>query len=591
MMCARKKIKFVQNDVFKQPKKNPMKRLSYLLLFLIAFSCTTKKGDKTKNHDTKQAVEAKNGMVATAHPLASEVGAKILKQGGNAFDAAVGVQFALAVVYPRAGNIAGGGFAVYRKADGETGSLDFREKAPLAATYNMYLDEDQNVIPKLSSFGVLSIGVPGSVDGMIELHRKLGSLPFEELIQPAIDLAENGFVLTANEAKKLNDYQNDFLKANDSSTFFFNGGKWQTSQLIILPELAQTLKLIRDNGRRGFYAGITARAMLEEINSDNGIISQADFDAYQSIWRKPIEGQYKEFKVISMPPPSSGGIALLQLLKGSETYDFAEFGHNSKESIHLMTELERRVYADRATYLGDADFYDVPIDMLLDSVYLVDRFSDISLKNKTDSKDIKEGNVEIIESIETTHFSIVDKNQNAIGITTTLNGNFGSKVFVEKAGFFLNNEMDDFSAKPGIPNQFGLVGAEANAIAPEKRMLSSMTPTILEKNGKLFMVVGSPGGATIITAVYQTILNVVEHDMDMQQAVNATKTHHQWLPDRVLYEKNSLDSLVIKQLEEMGHKMEPRAAIGKMDAVLILPDGTMQGGADPRGDDTAVGVK
>lgn len=573
-----------------KPNNGVMKKLYYLFLILITVSCTTKQGDQTGGTNFKQAVEAKNGMVATAHPLASEVGAQILRQGGNAFDAAVGVQFALAVVYPRAGNIAGGGFAVYRKADGETGSLDFREKAPLAASYDMYLDEDQNVIPKLSSFGVLSVGVPGSVDGMIELHRKLGSLPFEKLIQPAIDLVENGFVLTENEAKKLNDYQNDFLRANDSSTYFFNEGKWQTGEKIILPELAQTLKLIRDQGRSGFYAGETAQAMLEEISSNNGIITQADFDAYQSVWRKPIEGQYKEYKVISMPPPSSGGIALLQLLKGSEQFDFAEFGHNSLESIHVMTELERRVYADRATYLGDTDFYDIPVDMLLDSVYLENRFSDIHLDKKTDSKDIKEGNVEIIESIETTHFSIVDKDQNAISITTTLNGNFGSKVFVEKAGFFLNNEMDDFSAKPGIPNQFGLVGAEANAIAPEKRMLSSMTPTILEKDGKLFMVVGSPGGATIITVVYQTILNVVEYGMDMQQAANASKTHHQWLPDRILYEKNGLDSLVIKRLQEMGHKMEPRSAIGKIDAVLLLLDGTMQGGADPRGDDTAVGV-
>lgn len=573
-----------------KPNNGVMKKLYYLLLILIAISCTSNPKKQTKDINIKQAVEAENGMVTTAHPLASEVGAQILRQGGNAFDAAVGVQFALAVVYPRAGNIAGGGFAVYRKEDGETGSLDFREKAPLAASYDMYLDEDQNVIPKLSSFGVLSVGVPGSVDGMIELHRKLGSLPFEKLIQPAIDLAENGFVLTENEAKKLNDYQNDFLRANDSSTYFFNEGKWQTGEKIILPELAKTLKLIRDEGRSGFYAGETAQAMLEEINSNNGIICQADLDAYQAVWRKPIEGQYKEYKVISMPPPSSGGIALLQLLKGSEQFDFAEFGHNSRESIHVMTELERRVYADRATYLGDTDFYDVPVDMLLDSAYLAHRFSDIHLDKKTDSKDIKEGNVEIIESIETTHFSIVDKDQNAISITTTLNGNFGSKVFVEKAGFFLNNEMDDFSAKPGIPNQFGLVGAEANAIAPEKRMLSSMTPTILEKDGKLFMVVGSPGGATIITVVYQTILNVVEYGMDMQEAVNASKTHHQWLPDRILYEKNGLDSLVIKRLQEMGHKMEPRSAIGKIDAVLLLPDGTMQGGADPRGDDTAVGV-
>ncbi len=567
-----------------------MKKVGFLILILIAVSCTSSKKEQANHINVKQAVEAKKGMVATAHPLASEVGAQILRDGGNAFDAAVGIQFALAVVYPRAGNIAGGGFAVYRKTNGESGSLDFREKAPLAATYNMYLDENQNVIPKLSSFGVLSTGVPGSVDGMIELHKKLGSLPFEKLIQPAIDLAENGFALTENEAKKLNDYQKDFLKANDSSTYFFNDGKWQTGEKIILPELAQTLKLIRDQGRNGFYTGETAQAMLGEIHSNNGIITQADFDAYQSVWRKPIEGKYKQYNIISMPPPSSGGIALLQLLKGSEQFEFSKFGHNSLESIHLMTELERRVYADRATYLGDSDFYDVPVDMLLDSAYLSNRFSDILLDKKTDSKDIKEGNVDIIESIETTHFSIVDKNQNAIGITTTLNGNFGSKVFVENAGFFLNNEMDDFSAKPGIPNQFGLVGAEANAIVPEKRMLSSMTPTILEKDGNLFMVVGSPGGATIITAVYQNILNVVEYGMDMQQAVNASKTHHQWLPDLILYEKYGLDSLVLNQLQEMGHKMEPRSAIGKMDAVLVLPNGTLQGGADTRGDDTAVGV-
>lgn len=576
--------------MFSSQTRYPMKRIRYLLLILIAVSCTSNTKKQTNQSIIKQAVEAKNGMVATAHPLASEVGAQILREGGNAFDAAVGVQFALAVVYPRAGNIAGGGFAVYRKADGESGSLDFREKAPLAATYDMYLDEDRNVIPKRSSFGVLSTAIPGSVDGMIELHKKLGSLPFDKLIQPAISLAENGFVLTENEAKKLNDYQKDFLKANDSTTFFYNRGNWQTGEKIILPELAQTLKLIRDQGREGFYAGETAQAMLEEINSKNGIISQADFDRYQSVWRNPVKGKYKDYKVISMPPPSSGGIALLQLLKGSEQFEFSEFGHNSKESIHIMTELERRVYADRATYLGDSDFYAVPVDMLLDSAYLINRFSDIRLNRKTDSKDIKEGNVESIESIETTHFSIVDKDQNAIGITTTLNGNFGSKVFVEKAGFFLNNEMDDFSVKPGVPNQFGLVGAEANAIAPEKRMLSSMTPTILEKDGKLFMVVGSPGGATIITVVYQTILNVLEYGMDMQQAVNASKTHHQWLPDRILYEKKGLDSLVVQQLKEMGHKMEARSAIGKIDAVLVLPDGSLQGGADPHGDDTAVGV-
>jgi len=574
-----------------------MKKLSFLFLLLVAFSCSSKQSDQSKqaelqkNLSFKSAELTKNGMVATAHPLASEIGAEILEEGGNAFDAAVAVQFALAVVYPRAGNIAGGGFAVYRKADGETGTLDFREKAPQAATRDMYLDEEKNVIPKLSSFGVLSIGVPGSVDGMIKLHHKLGTMPFSDLIQPAIDLAENGYTLTEKEAQKLNAYQNDFLNANDSTTYFYNEKGWKTGDSIFLPELAHTLRLIQENGREGFYAGETGQAMLDEIHSKGGIITQLDLDGYQSVWRDAVEGQYKDYHVISMPPPSSGGVALLQLLKGTEAYNFKKFGHNSAKSIHIMTELERRVYADRATYMGDSDFVDIPIDMLLDDDYLENRFSDIHMDTKTDSKAIKSGTVDIIESVETTHFSIVDKEHNAIGITTTLNGNFGSKVFVEKAGFFLNNEMDDFSVKPGVPNQFGLLGAEANAIAPEKRMLSSMTPTILEKNGQLFMVVGSPGGATIITAVYQTILNVVEYGMDMQQAVNAKKTHAQWLPDLILYEKNGLDSSVIKQLEGMGHILEPRSALGKMDAVLVYPNGNMQGGADPRGDDKAVGVK
>jgi len=573
-------------------QKNVLLKAVASILLLLAVSCSSSVKQDKSGLISGKGVFAKNGMVATAHPLASEIGARILEEGGNAFDAAIAVQFALAVVYPRAGNIAGGGFAVYRKANGETGSLDFREKAPLAASMDMYLDKDKNVIPNLSSFGVLSVGVPGSVDGMIKLHDKLGSLPFESLIQPAIDLAENGFNLTEFEANKFNEFQTEILQANDSSTYFFNINKWKIGDKIILPELANTLKLIRDKGREGFYSGQTAQNILDEIHSKKGILTQSDFDAYQAVWRKPVEAQYEEYKVISMPPPSSGGIALLQLLKGSEKYNFKEFGHNSALSIHIMTELERRVYADRATYLGDPDFIDVPVKFLLDSNYLAKRFSDIKMNAKTDSKTIKEGQVEIIESIETTHFSIVDKDQNAIGITTTLNGNYGSKVFVEKSGFFLNNEMDDFSAKSGVPNQFGLVGAEANAIAPEKRMLSSMTPTILEKDGKLFMVVGSPGGSTIITSVYQTILNVLEYDMDMQQAINAKRTHHQWLPDLILYEEQGLDSLVILQLEKLGHTLESRTTIGKMDAVLILPDGRMQGGADTRGgDDIAIGVK
>jgi gamma-glutamyltranspeptidase / glutathione hydrolase len=568
------------------------KNYFYILIFVILqyfiFGCNN--GLKKNDLVSGKGIIAPNGMVTSAHPRASEVGAQILGQGGNAFDAAIAVQFALAVVYPGAGNIAGGGFAVYRKANGENGSLDFREKAPKSASSNMYLDKKGDVIPQLSSFGPLSVGVPGSVDGMIKLYQKLGSMPFEKLIQPAIDLAEKGFPLTEKEAHKLNLSQNAILKANDSTTYFYNGGKWKAGDLIILPELAKTLKLIRDKGRDGFYSGETAQNLINELAPKGGIISQTDLDAYQAVWRSPVEGSYRQYKVISMPPPSSGGVALIQLLKGSEPYNFKEFGHNSALSIHVMTELERRVYADRATYLGDPDFYNVPLKMLLDSIYLKKRFSDICLNAKTNSRDIKEGNVEVIESVETTHFSIVDKDHNAIAITTTLNGIFGSKVFVEKSGFFLNNEMDDFSVKPGTPNQFGLVGGKANAIAPEKRMLSSMTPTILEKDGQLFMVVGTPGGSTIITSVYQTILNVIDFGMDIQQAIDEKKTHHQWMPDIILYENNGLDSTVITKLEQLGHTLEERKSIGRINAVVVLPDGTLQGGSDPRGDNTAVGA-
>ena len=402
-------------------------------------------------------------------PLASQVGIDIMKKGGNAFDAAIAVQFALAVVFPPAGNIGGGGFAVLREANGEVATLDFREKAPKAADRNMYLDKEGNIIPKSSTIGRLACGVPGSVDGMFELHAKYATMPMEELLQPAINLADQGFLLTANEANNLNRFQKEFREYNDWDLPVLKDTPWEEGDSISYPGLALTLALIRDFGRAGFYEGIVADQIVKEVRSGGGLITMDDLASYKSKWRDPVLGNYRGYEIISMPPPSSGGVAVIQLLQGAEQYPLKEWGHNSTESIHALVELERRVYADRATYLGDPDFYDVPVDMLLSSEYNKERFSNISMNEKTPSSEIKEGNVEIIESVETTHFSVVDSEGNAVGITTTLNSFFGNKVMVKGAGFFLNNEMDDFSSKPGFPNQFGLVGGEANAIEPEKR--------------------------------------------------------------------------------------------------------------------------
>ena len=535
---------------------------------------------------------AKNGMVVTAHPLASEIGLKVLEKGGNAFDAAVAVQFALAVVYPRAGNVGGGGFMVFRKANGEAGTLDFREKAPKKASKNMFLDSEGNPIENASTFGALAVGVPGSVQGMLKTYDSLGGkLPFKDLIQPAIDLAKNGFLLTTFEAKKFNDYQADFEKANGKNCYLLDSTGWELGDSIKHIELAKTLELIRDYGRNGFYAGETAELLLSQIQQNGGILIQEDLDDYEVVWRKPISAKYKGYKVISMPPPSSGGIALAQLLQGSERFGFHKNGHNSAQTVHYMVELERRVYADRATHLGDMDFYEVPVNKLLDRLYLQERFADIESELKTPSEEIKAGKVAVIESFETTHFSIVDKEGNAVSITTTLNGNYGSKMMVKGAGFFLNNEMDDFSIKPGVPNMFGLVGGEANAIAPEKRMLSSMTPTIVENpDGQLFMVLGTPGGSTIITSVYQSMLNVIDHGMNMQESVNAKKFHSQWLPDEVYYEEGAFDSTAISQLQKFGHVLKTTPQLGKIEAILVKPDGTLEGAADiTRGDDKAMG--
>nr|WKN40397.1 gamma-glutamyltransferase [Tunicatimonas sp. TK19036] len=529
-------------------------------------------------------------MVVSAHPLASEVGVEILKKGGNAVDAAIAVQFALAVVYPAAGNIGGGGFMVIREASGLTDCLDYREKAPLAADRNMYLDEDENVIEDASTLGHLASGVPGSVDGMVRAHERYGSLPWADLVQPSVDLAENGFVLTEREAEGLNRGKDRFIEQNTvTPEFLINEDEWQAGDTILMSELAETMKLIRDQGRDGFYAGKTAELLVEEMKRGGGIITLEDLAKYEAKFREPVVAEYEGYRMISMPPPSSGGIALVQLLNSIEEFPIGEMGHNTKSTVHAMVEAERRVYADRAKFLGDADFYPVPVQELLSKEYNRARMQDFDSTQATPSSMISEGDPAPIESLETTHFSIVDKDRMAVSVTTTLNGGYGSKVVVGGAGFFLNNEMDDFSIKPGYPNMFGLVGGEANAIQPEKRMLSSMTPTIVEKDDSLFMVVGTPGGSTIITSVYQTILNVLDHEMGMQAAVNAGRFHHQWKPDTIFAEPKALTNDVIKDLEDMGHHVVDRGSIGRVDAILVLPDGRLEGGADPRGDDAAAG--
>lgn len=543
-------------------------------------------------YSDRQGVIASNGMVASAHPEASRVGVEILKMGGNAADAAVAVQFALAVVHPSAGNIGGGGFFVYRTKKGKNYTLDFREKAPLKSHKDMYLDADGNVIQGLSLSGHLASGVPGSVDGMVEVHKKFGKLAWATLLQPAIDLAEKGVVLTVKEATGLNRIKNDLKKLNTDTTYFRrpDGKDWVEGDLLVQKDLGQTLRRIQQKGRAGFYEGETAALLVAEMERGKGIISSEDLLQYHATWRKPLEGKFNEYKLITMPPVSSGGVALLQLMKFVQPYPLKRWGWHSDSTIQVMIEAERRVYADRAKFLGDPDFVKVPIKELTSDEYLKNRWKDFTFNKATNSKEIDGGLIPGYESLETTHFSIVDKEGNAVSITTTLNGGYGSRVIVKGGGFLMNNEMDDFSIKPGVPNMFGLIGNEANAIAPSKRMLSSMTPTILEKNKKLYMVVGTPGGSTIITSVFQTILNVIEHGMTMQQAVNAYKFHHQWLPDKTTFENGAFTDSVVKRLQNKGYILEmQRNTIGRMDCILIRPDGTLEGGSDPRGDDTSIG--
>ncbi len=525
--------------------------------------------------------------VVSARKEASDIGITILNKGGSAFDAMIATDLALTVCFPNAGNISGGGFLVYRTASGEVGSLDYREKAPLNAYEKMYLDENGDVIPEKSTLGGLAVGVPGTVAGLAEIHSKFGTLPWEDLVKPAIDLAMNGYIVTEKQERSFRNKKDDFIKINGENTFYAQDFK--AGDTVKNIALAETLKRISKYGAKGFYEGPVAESLIKRVREAGGIITHEDLIKYKPVWRKPLNFKYKNLNIYSMGPPSSGGVCLGQILKMIEPFNIGQYYHNSEKAIQLIVEAERRSYSDRSKHLGDPDFNKIPYNQIISNKYLNNRMKSFSFDLASQSKDIQAGKISWTESEETTHYSILDQKGNAISVTTTLNGSYGSKVFVEDGGYFLNNEMDDFSNKPGFANMFGLIGSEANSIKPEKRMLSSMTPTIVMKDDKLYMILGTPGGSTIITSVLQTILNVFEFGMDIQSAINAPRFHHQWLPEKIEFENGVFDEVSMKKLQEKGYdiKQDYTRVIGRVDAILISKNGIITTGADPRGDDKA----
>ena len=563
-----------------------MKNKLFFILCFLLITCSK-----------RNPVHGQNGMVVSTSRQASQVGIDILDKGGNAVDAAVAVGFTLAVTSSSNGNIGGGGFMVARLSDETTFTLDYREMAPQAAFKDMYLDSVGNVIKGKSTRTHFASGVPGSVDGLLKAWSDYGSgnISINQLIAPAIKYAEQGFKLSKYEAKRFNNRKSFLSKHPETKRIFTREDrKWKAGDIFYQKDLAETLKRIVEKGRDGFYLGKTAELIVSEMDNAGGWITLEDLKNYSSKYREPIYGQFNDFKIISMGPPSSGGILLVLMLNmigeifKSNANDLDNLKFNSRDYVHLITEVERRAYADRATHLGDDDFWDVPASMLLSKKYAQMRVKDIDLSQASLSKVIKAGNSKGNESEETTHYSVVDKDGSAVSVTTTINSGYGSGITVTGAGFILNNEMDDFSSKPGVPNMFGLLGNEANAIQASKRPLSSMTPSIILKDNKPFLILGTPGGSTIITTVLQNFLNVTLHDMTIKEAVDAPRFHSQWMPDLIEYEKNSLSKKIIKQLKEMGHSLDLRGNIGEANGIMIDKNG-FWGGADKRGENTAVG--
>lgn len=559
-----------------------MLRLFLALTIFTFFSCRT-----NPEATIVKEVKVTKAAVASANAIASEIGVEIMKKGGNAIDAAIAVHFALAVVYPQAGNIGGGGFMVYRqKSDNSYYALDYREMAPEAATEDMYLDSLGNVIPKKSTHGFAAAGIPGSVDGMWQAYQRFSKLQnWEMLLEPAIKLAREGFIMTETQIKELSEKQEEIKTYSPTENPFTQN--LVQGEPFVQEDLAKTLEAIRDKNRYGFYTGWVADAIVSSMEQNGGNITYLDLLRYKSKWRIPSVIYYRGFKAVTMPLPSSGGILLPQMMEMANKFKLRDMGLHSPDAIHLVTEVERRAYADRAMHMGDTDFVRVPIYNLMHSGYLDERVSTIKRTKATPSNAIRGGIFQ--DSPQTTHFSVVDEEGNAVSITTTLNARYGSKVVVPNAGFLLNNEMDDFSVKPGVPNLYGLVGGDANKIQPYKRMLSSMTPTIVERDEHPFLIVGSPGGSTIPTTVFQVISNMVDYGMDLKSAVNAPRFHHQWLPDILYMEEGGFDQATITELEERGHEIKFREKIGQVNAIHISVDGTITAVGDRRKDNSAAG--